>query len=170
MSAVDTHRVRLARPDEHDTVGLVTFRGFGHGLPGARQPTPERRALLLDAAARAADGDLLVAVDAADHPVGTATLLPPGASLTRQARGREAEIRLLAVVPEARRTGIARALMTAAIDRAWTWDVDAVVLDTGPQNTASQALYQQLGFVRQPARETQPASSGGMLAVFRLER
>lgn len=168
MTPAGTHRVRLARPDEHDAVGLVTFRGFGHDLPGARQPTQERRALLLDAAARATDGDLLVAVDSADRPVGTATLLPPGATLTRQARDREAEVRLLAVLPEVRRTGIARALMSAAINRARTWDVDAVVLDTGPQNTASQALYLQLGFERQPDRETQPSSSGGLLAVFVL--
>ncbi|WFR66103.1 GNAT family N-acetyltransferase [Curtobacterium flaccumfaciens] len=168
MTTIGTHRVRRARPEEHEAVGLVTFRGFGHDVPGARQPARARRVLLLDAAARAADGDLLVAVDAADRPVGTVTLLPPGATLSRQSRSREAEIRLLAVVPEARRSGIARALMTAAIDRARTWDVDALVLDTGPQNTASQALYLQLGFERQPDRETQPASSGGLLAVFRL--
>jgi hypothetical protein len=50
------YRVRAAAAGEFETVGRLTFEGFGHNLPGRPQPTPGRRALLLDAAARARAG------------------------------------------------------------------------------------------------------------------
>jgi ribosomal protein S18 acetylase RimI-like enzyme len=164
--------IRVAEPGEWADVGEATYLGFNHGQPGAPEPAPERLRLLKDAAARAAEGDLLIAVDPdparnADTIVGTASLLRPGSSLSRQAVGDEAEVRLLAVVPSARRRGLGQALMREALDRARAWGVSALVLDTGPNNTASQALYLALGFERVPGRETKLASSGGYLAVFR---
>ena len=160
--------VRSARPDEFERVGEVTYLGFGHGEPGARQPDPERLALPRGAAPRAEAGDLLVAVDAAGVILGTASLLRSGSALVRQSRDGEAELRLLAVLPEARRRGIGEALMVDAIDRARAWGAPALVLDTGPQNERSQRLYHRLGFERLPERETIPASRGGFLVVFRF--
>jgi len=160
--------VRTARPDEYDRVGEVSYLGFGHGEPGATQPDAERLALLHGAAARAEAGDLLVAVDDSWAILGTASLLRADSALVRQSRGGEAELRLLAVLPEARRRGIGEALMAEAIARARTWGAPALVLDTGPQNERSQRLYHRLGFDRLPERETIPASRGGLLAVFRL--
>lgn len=160
--------VRTATPAEHREVGELTYRGFGHD--DVRRPDPEREALLRDAAARAAAGDLLVAVDeATERLVGTASLLRPGGVLNRQSRGDEAELRLLAVLPHARRRGVGRALMDQAIERARAWDLPALVLDTGPGNHASQRLYHRLGFERLPERETLPASRGGFLVVFRYD-
>lgn len=162
--------IRLARPDEHAVVGEVTYLGFGHGEPGATQPDPQRLALLTNAAARAAAGDLLVAVeDDIGRIVGTASLLRPDSALVRQSRGGEAELRLLAVLPEARRRRLGWALMQEALARARAWGVPALVLDTGPTNFRSQRLYHRLGFERRPERETIPASRGGNLAVFRYE-
>lgn len=162
-------RIRVARPDEYERVGEVSYLGFGHGEPGAAQPSPERLQLLRDAAARAVDAELLVAVDADDRILGTATLLRPGSELTRQSRDGEAELRLLAVLPEARRLGLGGALMREAIERARDWGVPALVLDTGPNNHRSQRLYHTLGFERVPERETRAASRGGKLAVFRYD-
>lgn len=160
--------VRTATPAEHPEVGELTYRGFGHA--DDRRPDPEREALLHDAAARAAAGDLLVAVDeATGQLVGTASLLRPGSALNRQAQGDEAELRLLAVLPHARRRGVGWMLMDQAIERACAWGVPALVLDTGPGNHASQRLYHRLGFERLPERETVPASRGGFLAVFRYD-
>ena len=161
--------VRTARSDQFDRVGEVTYLGFGHGGPGATQPDPERLALLRGAAARAEVGDLLVAVDPAGKILGTASLLRADSALVRQSRGGEAELRLLAVLPEARRRGIGEALMIEAIERARAWGAPALVLDTGPANERSQRLYHRLGFDRLPERETIPASRGGYLAVFRFE-
>ena len=131
--------VRTATPEEYREVGELTYRGFGHD--DDRRPDPEREALLRDAAARAAAGDLLVAVDeATGQLVGTASLLRPGGALNRQARGDEAELRLLAVLPDARRRGVGWVLMVQAIERARAWDLPALVLDTAPGNAASQRL------------------------------
>jgi ribosomal protein S18 acetylase RimI-like enzyme len=160
--------VRLARPDEWDAVADVTYLGFGHGVPGARQPSASRLAELRDTAGRAREGDLLVAVSPVTGKiVGTASLLRPGACYNRQALADEAELRLLAVLPEARRQGAGRSLMEEAVRRARDWGVPALVLDTGPRNVASQSLYRSLGFLRAVERETKPAFSGGLLVVFR---
>ncbi|MFD4958882.1 GNAT family N-acetyltransferase [Microbacterium sp. NPDC058389] len=166
-STVRTVSVRTARADEFDRVGEVTYLGFGHGEPGAIQPDTARLALLRDAASRAHSGELLVAVDETDRIMGTASLLRADSALVRQSRGGEAELRLLAVLPEARRRGIGEALMREAIARGRAWGAPALVLDTGPTNERSQRLYARLGFERLPERETVPASRGGFLAVFR---
>lgn len=162
-----TVSVRTARPDEYERVGEVTYLGFGHGEPGATRPDAARLALLHDAAARAQGGDLLVAVDESDRIVGTASLLRADSTLVRQSRDGEAELRLLAVLPEARRRGVGEALMREALARARAWGAPALVLDTGPANERSQRLYVRLGFERRPERETIPASRGGFLVVFR---
>jgi len=159
--------VRTALPDEFERVGEVTYLGFGHGEPGAAQPDAARLVLLRGAAARAEAGDLLVAVDGSDAILGTASLLRADSALVRQSRVGEAELRLLAVLPEARRRGIGEALMTVAIDRARAWGAPALVLDTGPHNERSQRLYHRLGFDRIRERETIPSSRGGFLVVFR---
>lgn len=164
---VDGLEIRTARRHEYELLGRLTFAGFGHAEPGARQPTPERRRLLLDAAARAESGDLLVAADAVGNVVGTASLLRPGTALTRQSTNGEAELRLLAVLPSERRLGAGLALMEEALARAAAWGAPALILDTGPSNFRSQRLYHRLGFDRLPHRETQPSTSGPPLAVFR---
>ena len=144
--------VRTARTDEHDAVAALTEHGFATG-PFGPTTDPARLALLRDAAGRAAAGDLLVAADG-ERLLGTASLLRPGTGYTRQARPQEAEVRLLTTAPEARRLGVGAALMAASIDRARSWGVSSLVLDTGAQNVASQRLYHRLGFERLVERET----------------
>lgn len=159
--------IREAHPDEFEAVGRLTYAGFGHASPGARQPNPERLQLLLDAEARARSGRLLVAEVDQGRLIGTASLLPGDASLSRQATGPdEFELRLLAVLPEARGSGTGWQLMREAIERSRQAGVRHLVLDTGPRNFTSQRLYHRLGFERAPERETQPSLSGEPLAVF----
>lgn len=160
--------IRTAHPDEHHRIARVTYEGFGHGQPDRPDPDPDRLNLLLDAGARAACGDLLVALDDAETIVGTASLLRSGTALSRQAIEGEAELRLLAVLPTARRLGVGLELMLEAIERARSWGAEALVLDTGPHNFRSQRLYHSLGFDRIPRRESQLSSSGDPLAVFRF--
>lgn len=158
--------IRSAHPEELQTIGRVTYEGFGHGSANRGEPTPDRLALLLDAEARAAGGDLLVALDGTGTIIGTASLLRADSPLSRQAIAGEAELRLLAVLPAARRMGAGLALMVEAIARASAWAAGALVLDTGPGNVRSQRLYHSLGFDRVPRRETQISSGGAPLAVF----
>ena len=153
-----TFQVRTARDDELDAVAALTERGFGAG-PYGPTTDPERLRLLRDAAGRAAAGDLLVAVDG-DRLLGTLSLLRPGTGYTRQARDDEAEVRLLTTDPDARGLGVGAALVAESITRARAWGVRALVLDTGPQNVASQRLYHRLGFERVVERETVVVPAG----------
>ncbi|MFJ4029725.1 GNAT family N-acetyltransferase [Paenarthrobacter sp. NPDC089989] len=169
-AATGTYVIREARHEEYDAVGRLTYEGFGHHLPGARQPDDERLHLLLDAAARAHEGVLLVVEDAeTGWLVGTASLLPYGSHLSRQAAEGEVELRLLAVLPETRRTGLGRRLLNEAARLAAEQGAKRVVLDTAVDNEPSQSLYRQLGYVRRPEREKPRPAPKVQLVVYTLE-
>jgi ribosomal protein S18 acetylase RimI-like enzyme len=46
------YRIRQATEAEFETVGRLTYEGFGHHLPDEPLPSPERLTLLLDTALR----------------------------------------------------------------------------------------------------------------------
>ena len=71
---------------------------------------------------------------------------PAGIVLCRTVAG-EAEILTLAVVPSARRSGVAQALMVAAIGLSRQAGSGAMFLEVGACNAAAVALYAQMGFV-----------------------
>lgn len=85
--------------------------------------------------------------------VGTVTLAPSGTSYAEVAEAGEAEIRMLAVAPEARRRGVAEALMRSALDHAVTSGHRRVVLSTFDAMQSAQRLYRRLGFVPAPGRD-----------------
>ncbi|BCW12096.1 hypothetical protein NtRootA4_31590 [Arthrobacter sp. NtRootA4] len=168
--ATGTHVIRQARPEEYDAVGQMTYEGFGHHLPGAHQPDDARLSLLLDAAARAREGVLLVAEDVeTGRLVGTASLLPFGSPLSRQAEDGEVELRLLAVLPEARRTGLGQKLLDESARLAAARGAARVVLDTAVDNEPSQRLYRRLGYVRRPEREKERPAPKVQLVVYTLD-
>ncbi len=168
--ATGTYVIREARHEEYDAVGRLTYEGFGHHLPGASQPDEERLGLLLDAAARAREGELLVAEDIeTGRLVGTASLLPFGSHLSRQAKEGEVELRLLAVLPETRRTGLGWRLLDESTRRAAARGAKRMVLDTGVDNEASQILYRRFGFVRRPERERKRPAPKVQLVVYTLD-
>lgn len=168
--AVETAVVRRARESEYEAVGELTFRGFGHHLAGARQPDAERLNLLVDARARAAAGELLVVEDTTTGELmGTVTVLQHGSALARQAEPGEVEVRLLAVLPEARRRGLGWLLLDRASELAVAQGAERIVLDTGVDNHGSQNLYGRYGYVRRPDREKPRPAPKVQLAVFTLD-
>ncbi len=111
---------------------------------------------LRDASRRAREATLLVAVVPAageDVVVGTITLAPAGSSYAEVARPGEVELRMLGVAPEARRRGIAEALMRASMRETVALGAGAVVLSTLDTMTAAQRLYDRLGFRRETDRD-----------------
>lgn len=58
----------------------------------------------------------------------------------------EAEIYTVAVLPERRRSGLARALLRSGLAEAATQGVEAVFLEVGARNEPALALYRHLGF------------------------
>lgn len=85
--------------------------------------------------------------------VGTVTLAPSGTSYAEVAEAGEAEVRMLAVAPEARRRGVAETLMRSALDHAVTSGYRRVVLSTFDAMQSAQRLYRRLAFVPAPERD-----------------
>jgi ribosomal-protein-alanine N-acetyltransferase len=72
---------------------------------------------------------------------------PQGVILCRIAAG-EMEVLTLGVTPPARRTGVAKALLAAALGAARQAGVEACFLEVAVDNAAAAALYDGLGFRR----------------------
>lgn len=157
--------IRLARPEEYAAVGELTAAAYiADGL--VRQ---EYLPTLRDAPARAAAGALIVAVDAETGDVlGTASLFTAtaGPEWAEGALSDDAVLRMLAVSPEARRRGIARALTMESIRRAQQMGLRRLILSTAPVMTAAHALYEQLGFRRDPAADWEPVPGLSLLAYW----
>jgi ribosomal protein S18 acetylase RimI-like enzyme len=113
-------------------------------------------------------GHVLVAVgqdsDGAGRLLGTVMLQawPHGGELVK-APG-DAEIRALAVRPEARGAGLGRALLAAVVERASREGVRHLLLFTQPEMKAAQHLYEEAGFFRLPERDWSPESGLTLLA------
>lgn len=75
---------------------------------------------------------------------------PMGFALLRavlfEGGGGEAEVLTLATRPQARRQGVARQALTAALAKAHADGVERVFLEVAEDNTAARALYETLGF------------------------
>ena len=96
--------------------------------------------------------------------LGTVMLEPwhDGSEVARDQR--EAEVRALAVAPQAQGRGVGRALMLAVIDRARVAGARRLLLSTQPTMEAAQALYLSLGFARLPELDWSPAPGLTLLA------
>jgi GNAT superfamily N-acetyltransferase len=107
-------------------------------------------------------------------PAGTADLAPPaggaflvgweadqpvaGGGLVRMGPG-VAEIKRMYVVPEARRRGHARRLLTALEDAARALGYERVRLDTGARQPHARALYTSAGFKPIPDYNDNPKAA-----------
>ena len=152
-------RVREAREDELDAVATVIAAGFEDHLPavgpGASRELGEGgrayRADLVDVRSRWGTSTLLVADDGA--LAGAVTLVHPGASGWPDGW---AAMRLLAVPPARRGTGVGRALagrcVALARERGWA----GIGLHTITAFAVARAMYGRMGFVRRPERDEWP--------------
>lgn len=118
----------------------------------------EYRDELLDSRRRAREATLLVAMlhpDNARDPVvvGAVTLAPQSSSYAEVAEAGEFEIRMLAVAPEARRRGVAEALVRACLRESVASGARTVVLSTLDAMAVAHRLYERLGFRRAPERD-----------------
>lgn len=155
-------RIRDARPDELAEVGQI--RVAAYRADGFLSPTSEYEPMLR---ALGADGQghVLVAERQGAGLIGTVMLQPwrpdGGEIMTGPD---EAEIRALAVRPEARGDGTGRALLAAVIDRAAGGGVRHLVLCTQENMKAAHRLYADAGFTRLPERDWSPLPDVSLLA------
>jgi len=146
--------VRPAGDHELETVGELTVSAYlADGLlTGEEGYVP----ILKDAARRARFADLVVAEDVGTGELlGTVTFCMHGTAFAEVSRDGEAEFRMLAVAPTARRRGVGNALVTGCVDRARALGANGLVLSTLPSMGAAHRLYEGLGFSRDPDRDWQ---------------
>lgn len=152
--------VRPVRPEELTEVGdLVVDAYVADGLPAEH----EYAHVLRSAADRAERALVLVAVDDAVSPaagsdgqgrvLGTVTLALPPSPYAEIARDGEAEVRMLAVHPDARGRGIGEVLMRTAMDLARARGARTLALTTIATLHRARRLYDRLGLVRAPERD-----------------
>lgn len=113
--------------------------------------SPQYVQSLLDAAARIERATVLLA-ELDGRAVGTVTATD-GPPLANIARPGELEVRMLGVLPVARRRGVAQALMQQCEQLARRAGKTSLVLSTESAMLAAQALYVRLGFARTPGRD-----------------
>jgi ribosomal protein S18 acetylase RimI-like enzyme len=144
------------------TVSAYTVDGFIDGDAGYA-------AHLRDAVTRAREAELYVAV-LEDLPgiAGTVTFCPQGSPWAELAQPGEGEFRMLAVAPQARRRGVAEALVGLCLERSRELGYSAVVLSSLPVQESAHRIYSRLGFRRTPELDWFPQETIELLA-FRRE-
>jgi GNAT superfamily N-acetyltransferase len=155
--------VRDAFPDEMDVAGELRVAAYQAQNLLAANPA---YADTLRALGTAGDGEVLVAVEDGQL-LGTVMLKPwhPSCEVARSAD--EAEIRALAVAPEAQGRGVGGTLLRAVLDRAAARGVRHLVLSTQPAMIAAHRLYLTEGFTRIPDRDWTPVPGLTLLAFGR---
>ncbi len=159
--------ISAVKPDEAAAEADLIERAFAAGPYGHLPKSAERLAFERDTGGRAASGTVLVA-RRDGHVVGTASVLRAATPYSRVAVPGEAEIRLLAVDPGVQGARLGEALMRASLETALGWGADALVLDTGARNTRAQALYERLGFMRDPSRDARVSAGDVDSCVYRF--
>ncbi len=152
--------VRDAQPAEFAAIGELRVGAYAAGsfLSDASNYGETLRTLGTDGT-----GQILSAV-ADGRLLGTVMLqLPPHAGQVVRDPG-EAEVRALAVAPEAQGRGVGRALLRAVIERAAGLGVRQLVLSTQSGMDAARHLYTSVGFGRLPDRDWSPAPGFTLLA------
>jgi GNAT superfamily N-acetyltransferase len=145
-------RIRETRDDELDIVASLAVDAYAeyaeYMSPDAWSAFAQN---IANVRGRSNEADILVA-EQGGKIVGTVTLFTD--------RGAQADsygVRLLAVPPAARGTGVGRALMEHCIERARADGKDRVVLTTTQEMESARDLYERLGFVREPSLDHEMA-------------
>jgi ribosomal protein S18 acetylase RimI-like enzyme len=112
------------------------------------------------------NGVVLVAEDAG-RLLGTVMLAELDASSELARHPGEADIRALAVAPDAQGRGVGRLLLRSMIDRAAERGVRRLLLSTLPAMRAAHHLYESEGFSRVPGLDWEPASGVRLLGYER---
>jgi ribosomal protein S18 acetylase RimI-like enzyme len=150
--------VRVAAASELDAAGELVARTYlDEGYADE-----DYADVLRDAAGRAADAAVLVAL-LDGQVVGTVTFALGGTEHAHRAAEGEAEIRMLATLPQARGHGAGTALTEACVARAREAGCSAVRLSTQETMRAAHRIYERLGFLRTPERDWSPVPDVDLL-------
>ena len=160
-------KIREAAPAEMGEIGDIRVAAY---QSGGYMSTDSGYAPILRGLGTDGNGEVLVATAAegqAERIIGTIMLQPWPHAGEVVTGPHEAEIRALAVRPEAQGQGVGRELLRHVLGRAPEFGVSHLVLCTTPQMRAAHHLYEREGFVRLPERDWSPAP-GEPLLVYGL--
>ncbi len=121
-----------------------------------------------DAAGRAVDSTVLVAVDDQDVLLGSVTWCSLTSSHREVARAGEGEFRMLGVSAAGRGRGIGELLVRQCIALARADDLAGLVICTSPRMVAARHIYARLDFVRIPELDWMPVPDFPLWA-YRLD-
>ncbi len=153
---------RDATIDDYPAIAELTVEAYEIG--GHLDNGEDYRETLADVAGRAAEGDIIVAVDG-DDVVGAVFLVRAGSSYSEIAGPGEVEFRMLAVAPKAQRRGIGELLVRACLDRARAAGAQRVVISARDFIEGPLRLYERMGFVRIPDRDWTPVAGVSLVAM-----
>ena len=153
-----TFIVRGARADERSAVRELTLRAYAE-FASIMDPVSwaELDGAVRGALASQAPSQCIVAADH-ERLIGSVMLYPAHADAYGDlARAVDSpEVRLVAVAPDARGRGVARALMEECIRRARASGAAMLSLHTSRSMRTAMALYARMGFERDPRTDFQP--------------
>ncbi len=159
--------IRPVRPEEHQALGDLTVAAYV-AIDPAVVDDDDYAGELRDVAGRAADAEVLVAVDGSGTVLGGVTYVPgPDSPWAEFSEADGAGIRMLAVAPEAQGRGIGEALSRACVDRARCAGRSQIVLHSTDRMTIAHRLYERMGFARDASLDWEPLP-GFWLRGFRL--
>ena len=128
-------QIREEDPAQPDIIPLLRD---GEAESAELYPAESNHHLPLDAL-RATNMRFFVARDGDGRPVGTGALA---------LQGDWAELKRMWVIPEARRRGVSKAVLTALEERARCEGISVLRLETGAASHAALGLYAAAGFLR----------------------
>ena len=156
---MDGVRIRDAGEDDRAALAAVTLAAYGE-FAARMEPAAWAG---LEAAVRAAlasedDSVQRIVAERNGQVVGSVMLYPPAsdayAGYTEAATA--PELRLLAVAPSARGSGVGRALVEECVRRARGMGAAELGLHTSRSMEVALRMYEQMGFVRAPEHDFQP--------------
>lgn len=162
--------VRDALPAEIEAVLTLTLTSYTQYAPLMPHGHWDAyRSNIIDTIAAIKPGECIVA-ERAGTLAGSVLLYPPHTASDPDHADAPAlpEIRLLAVPPEARGQGVAKALMAECLQRARLMGAAAIGLHTTDMMTVAMGMYERMGFVRDPARDFSPGE-GVIIKGYRLD-
>ncbi len=143
--------IRTVRAEEFGDAGRVTALAYEELAPEASSPNRDYLDRIADIEARAGHAIVLGAFEGS-RALGTVTLelslRIPGGHPRPPLDPDQAHVRMLGVHPQARRRGIARALMERCLYEARKAGKRRVTLETTEGMTAAHRLYESMGFRR----------------------
>ena len=166
-----TTTVREARPEEAADVAALVRDGY---LAYAGAVPPDLLCTWIDDVADAGGGVTFVAF--VDGTFAGTARLHLGDTYPVPLPGGSAGVRAVVVALSHRRAGVGSVLMAACAERAWTCGVTALYLHTAPFMAAAAALYDGLGYRRDPAVDLDVGAHFGagpagevVVAAYRLD-